>query len=275
MRGLVLAATALVGCSQVGGHDDGDRAADAAAGGDGDAAAGSNDAAAADALGSVAHPADHCADLDESGVYWVRHPDQAIALEVYCEAELGGGGWALLYNSVLDEDGGATTAFWQFDYADRMAKMGTPSPQLNYYRGDLYLAGNEYMDVITDLADTTVVAARVDTTGFDGDTMAFTGATLVAGNASVFGQQFGGGWSSHDHDADPYVDSCSVLYSSVAQHYETCWAYNLGSDADDPKLDGGVGPHVNNNNLTEMGLALQPSGGSYSRVKRIGRFTRW
>ena len=105
--------------------------------------------------------------------------------------------------------------------------------------------------------------------------MAFEGPTLVAGNEGIFTQHFNGGWSSHDHDDDPYVENCSTLYNSIAQHYNGCWSYNLGSDADDPKLDAGVGPHVNNGTLTALGLAVQPWGGAYSRVQRIARFTRW
>jgi len=66
-----------------------------------------------------------------------------------------------------------------------------------------------------------------------------------------------------------------VIYGNIAQHYGTCWYYNLGGDADSPFDDGGVGPHVNNSILTPLGLALQPGGGQYSQVHRIARYTRW
>jgi hypothetical protein len=65
------------------------------------------------------------------------------------------------------------------------------------------------------------------------------------------------------------------VYGHVAQHYAACWIYNLGADADADRLDGGVGPHVHNMLLTQLGLAAQPAVGNYSQVSRIARFARW
>jgi hypothetical protein len=230
-------------------------------------------------LGTQAMPAADCAALRDdgapSGVGWVQHPDGVSpAFPVYCEQEIDGGGWAMLYNSVLREDG-TTTAFWQFDYASRLGRMGTAAPDENYYHGALYLIGTEYIDVMTDLAGTTVIAARVSASGFDQASMAFIAPTQTEGNGAVFDSQFAAGWSAKNHDADTYTGNCATMFSDVAQHYSACWNYNLGSDADTPVLDGGVGPHVNNTVLGALGLVLQPDGGSYSRVSRIARFTRW
>jgi hypothetical protein len=232
-------------------------------------------------LGTEGMPAADCAEMRDdgaaSGIAWVRHPDGVSpAFPVYCEQEIAGGGWAMLYNSVLDEAGGTTTAFWQFDYAARLGRMGTPAPDQNYYQGSLYLVGTRYIDVFTDLAGTTMVAAEVTATGFDQASMAFIAPTLVSGSDAVFNAQFASGWSAKNRDGDVYTDgNCATLYSDVAQHYSSCWSYNLGSDADTPHLDGGVGPHVGNAILMALGLSYQMDGGSYSRVARIARFTRW
>jgi hypothetical protein len=231
-------------------------------------------------LGTRDMPAADCAELRDdgapSGVAWVRHPDGVSpAFPVYCEQEIDGGGWALLYNSVYRADG-TTTAFWQFDYASRLGRMGSAAPDENYYHGALYLIATDYIDVFTDVAGTTAIAARVSATGLDQASMALVAPALVEGNADVFNSQFAAGWSAKDHDGDSHPDgNCATLFSDVAQHYSACWNYNLGSDADTPVLDGGVGPHVNNSVLTALGLALQPEGGSYSRVLRIARFARW
>jgi hypothetical protein len=117
----------------------------------------------------------------------------------------------------------------------------------------------------------------VSATGFDQASMAFIAPSKVSGSDGVFVNQFASGWSSRDHDADTYVENCATRFGDVAQHYSACWSYNLGADADGepPFLDGGVGPHVNNGILAELGLAAQPDGGSYSRVGRIARFARW
>ena len=283
MRGLVVAAMLVAGCTSIGGGSGDDQGAPDDAAPDQpvlDGAPGADDDADPDALGSVKNPAESCAELRDSGAasgaYWVVHPDNpGAALKLYCEQDLGGGGWALLYNSVLTEDG-TTTGFFQIAYDDRFVTKGTADPAANYYDGALYAFGTEFMDVVTDLADTTVVAARVDVEGIDETTMAFVAPTLVAGNASVFGSHYGAGWASADHDGDTHVDvNCSSFYCTVAQHYSACWSYNLGCDANPASDDGGAGPHVNDGVLTAMGLALQPDSANYSRVKRVARFIRW
>ena len=241
------------------------------------------DAPAIDAsadLGTREYPARSCAELavagSPSGAYWVRHPvDANSTFQVYCEQQLNGGGWAMLENSVRRDDG-TTTAFWQFKYDDRLKQLGTLAAEQNYYDGGLYLIGTEYMDVIVDLQDTTIVAALVTATGFNPSTMQFVTPTRVGGNVDIFTRHFAGGWSAQDRDLDLLPNSnCSTVYANVAQHYDSCWTYSLGADADEPLLDGGVGPHVHNDVLTSLGLALQPEGGTYSQVKRIARFTRW
>lgn len=230
--------------------------------------------------GSKDNPARSCAELNlaklPSAVYWVRDPTgQSAPFQVYCEQGLDGGGWAMLENSVRRDDG-KTTAFWQFKYADRLKQIGTLAVDQNYYNGALYLIGKEYMDVFVDLQGKTAVAAVMTAAGFNPATMQFTMPTLTVGNAQVFNGQFASGWSAQDFDGDAAASAnCAGLYSNIAQHYNDCWAYSLGSDADMPALDGGVGPHVINVVLTALGLSLQTSGGTYSQVRRIARFTRW
>lgn len=267
------ALAAAAGCARFGaGSGDEDRPL-------GDAAAAPGPDAQA-ALGSPGNPAADCAELRDagspSGTAWVVHPDGlSPPIPVYCEQELNGGGWAMLYNSVQREDG-TTTAFWQLDYAARLGRTGTPTPDDNYYDGALYLIGTEYFDAFTDQAGATAIAAQVSASGFDQASMAFIAPTLVSGNQDVFNAHFAAGWSARDHDGDVYdPDNCAALFSQVAQHYSACWNYNLGSDADLPYLDGGVGPHVANSILAALGLGAQADGGSYSRVQRIARFVRW
>jgi hypothetical protein len=243
------------------------------------------DAAMADApvdapLGTKDNPARTCAELhvegQPSGAYWVRSPDAtAPPLEVYCEQQLNGGGWAMVANSVRHADG-TTTAFWQRKYADRLRRFGMPAADQNYYDGSLYLIGREYMDVFVDLQGMTKVVAIMTATGINPATMQFTAPALVSGNQSVYAAEFTSGWSATDFDGDTSTTSnCAVTYAGVSQHYAACWNYNFGADGDMPQLDGGVGPHVNNALLMSLGLALQPSGGNYSQVRRIARFTRW
>jgi hypothetical protein len=230
------------------------------------------------ALGTMENPARTCSELHAVGmpsaVYWVRIGDTGTPFEVYCEQQLNGGGWAMLVNSVRREDG-TTTAFWQFTYAARLNQIGTLAADQNYYNGSLYLIGTEYMDVFVDLQDKTAIAAVVTAEGFDPETMRFIVPRLTSGSGPVFSAQFASGWSAPDFDGDTHSVNCAVAYNNVAQHYSECWAYNLGSDADAPLLDGGVGPHVHNPVLTALGLTLQPDSGTYSQVKRISRFIRW
>lgn len=274
---LLVAAGCLSACAEFGAGSGGGGEADAAGLAPVDDGGGGPDARL---LGTRELPAASCAELRDdgapSGVAWLRHPDGVSpAFPVYCDQEIDGGGWAMLYNSVLRADG-TTTAFWQFEYASRLGRMGTAAADENYYHGALYLIATEYIDVITDLAGTSAIAARVSATGFDQASMALVAPALVEGNADVFAAHFAAGWSAKNRDGDGYPDgNCASLFSDVAQHYSACWNYNLGSDADTPVLDGGVGPHVNNAVLSALGLGLQPDGGAYSRVSRIARFARW
>ena len=252
----------------------------------GDTSAASDALAIADApprLGTQANPAAGCGQLKAAGLpsaaYWVHTPSTSATFEVYCDQEIDpGAGWAVLENSVRRDDG-TTTPFWQFTYADRLGERGSLAPDQNYYNGALYLIGTEYMDVFVDLQDKTATAVRMTATGLDPETMTFTEPAFISGDNRVYSQQFAAGWAAQDYDNDRDVElNCATYYSNVAQHYGTCWYYSLGSDADidTPDFtDGGVGPHVLNDILTPLGLALQPEGGRYSQVKRIARFTRW
>jgi hypothetical protein len=238
-------------------------------------------------LGTELEPGASCSALRDalgpvSGVYWVRHPDAARPpFQAYCEQALEGGGWALLYNSVL-RPGGGTTEFWQILRDDRFTTKGELGIADNYYAGGNYFLGTSFLDTITDLAGTTAVAAVVDSEGINAETMKFVAPAMVAGHGSVFTAHFASGWSAPDYDGDTHVDpaisaNCAIHYSNVTQHYSACWSYNLGSDADVPYLDGGVGPHASNRVLTDLGLALQGAtgAGTYSQVNRISRYVRF
>jgi hypothetical protein len=171
---------------------------------------------------------------------------------------------------------GTTTAFWNISYADRFATIGAPSTGDNYYAGSMYRRGTSFLDVITDLDAKDAVAARVESQGIDPQTMAFIAPVLMSGSPGVFAAHFAAGWSSPDFDGDSYgPTNCATLYSNVTQHYSHCWVYNLGSDADSPFLDDGVGPHVSRSILVELGLRPTADGGNYSRVQRITRYVRW
>jgi Fibrinogen beta and gamma chains, C-terminal globular domain len=229
------------------------------------------------ALGTMANPAASCLVLltaigPTSGVYWVTAPGMP-PFEVYCDQQTNGGGWAMLFNSVRTN--GQTTAFWQIPFAARLDRKGTRAPSENFYDGALYRIGTSYMDVLVDVQGTLAVAAVMSASGIDTATMRFIQPALVVGNSSVFTNQFASGWGAPDFDGDTFNGSCSTTFSNVTQHYSSCWSYNLGSDADDPVLDGGVGPHANNAVLTDLGLAAQPNGGAYSQLSRIARFVRW
>lgn len=237
--------------------------------------------------GAINNPAASCSALKAagapSGVYYVTNPASADpsktgqAVQVYCEQDALGGGWAMVYNSVL---GINTMDFWFIGYLQRLNRKGTPDINSNFYDGALYQAANaEYLDLITDLHDFTVVALHASSTGINPATMRFTLPQMLspsnAGTLSVFQQQFAAGWSSVDFDGDDVGSSnCATDYNGVAQHYANCWNYSLGSDASSGDLaDGRVGPHAYSTTLTQLGLFND--GSLYSRVKRITRFVRW
>ncbi|MFN3198303.1 MAG: fibrinogen-like YCDxxxxGGGW domain-containing protein [Bradymonadia bacterium] len=208
------------------------------------------------------------------GVYTID-PDGAggnAAFDVYCDMTTDGGGWAMLYNSVGDP-GGQTTAFWQFPYAERLNVKGTPNLSSNFYAGSLYIYGTEYRETFTDIAGTTAEAYRATATGFNTTNMRFTNPTLLTGTDNGYACQFASGWSSTNYDGDTNGGNCASSYSSVTQHYCSCWTYNLGSDADADRFDGGWGPHIFGSRLDPLGLVSD--GTRYSRLGAVTRWVRW
>jgi hypothetical protein len=185
--------------------------------------------------------------------------------------EMNGGGWTLVYNSIL---GVNTTDFWNISYWERFDRRGRPNLESLFYDGSLYRYGTAYMDVIEDLRGKSVVAMAATTTGIDIYSMKFNSPQYVSGLGAIYSLQFASGWASPDFDGDTYAGfSCGTYYGNVTQHYGACWAYNLGADADAPYEDGRVGPHLNSSAASSMGLSTDGSG--YTRVRRISRFVKW
>ncbi len=161
----------------------------------------------------------------------------------------------------------------------------------NFYLGALYLYGNEYLDEVVDIDNKAVVVLRAKVSGFDPITMRFQGATRADNHRSeddpsngalqsVFNAQLNSGWSSSDYDGDPLPSddpanggNCAEHYAGVTQHYDACWVYNLGADADLPLEDEGWGPHMQA--ATAQSLTLTTDGSGYTRVNRIARWVRW
>jgi hypothetical protein len=212
-----------------------------------------------------------------SGVYYLK-PDSTQALTTYCDMDTQGGGWALVFNSVL---GTNTTDFWNISYAERFGRQGRPSLDSNFYDGSLYryrkteyVTTVQYMDVIEDLRGKTVILFTAQTDGFNETTMRFQNPVQINGNASVYLSQFASGWSARDYDGDTHPSSnCSNTFVKVAQHYSECFYYSLGAGAVDPYEDGRVGPHINSTLAAQLQLATD--GTPYTRVRRISRFVRW
>jgi hypothetical protein len=212
--------------------------------------------------------------LTRSGLVWITLGGNTY--QTYCDQETNGGGWALVFNSVL---GVNTLEFWQIPYAQRLQRFGRPSLDSNYYDGAIYsaAASMEHMDVIEDWRGDAVAAFVATSAGFDSATMTFVAPSLVSGNGTIYACQFAAGWSSSDFDGDTNGSgNCATAYSNVTQHYCQCWNYNLGSDADASGgsiADGSTGPHVATGTLGVLGLA--GDGSQYSRVRRISRFAKW
>jgi len=193
---------------------------------------------------------------------------------MYCDQEINGGGWALVYNSVL---GAATLDFWNIPYAQRLGERGRLSLDSNYYNGSLYQTGSAtYMDVIEDLQGKTTIGFVARAASINNVNMKFDNPVLVSGNLSLFYNQFAGGWSAPDYDGDGYFENCATYANKVTQHYAGCWHYNLGSDADISGGDGTdqrLGPHLSNSLVASLGIA--GDGSPYSRVRAIRRYVRW
>ena len=222
---------------------------------------------------SSSKPAASCSDalaagIDRSGLVWIDLG--GAPTELYCDQSTNGGGWALLYNSTL---GTNSTEFWAILYADRFSRRGRASLDSNFYDGSLYLYGTSYMEVFEDLDGKSAVAYVATADSIDTDTMRFNNPALSSGLADSYSCQFAAGWSAPDYDGDDGSGNCAADYSAVTQHYCACWGYNLGSDADAPYYDAGVGPHVHLTHLDDLGL--RNDGSAYSRVRRISRFVKW
>jgi hypothetical protein len=219
----------------------------------------------------------YSAGVHRSGVYYLK-PDGTQAITAYCEMETQGGGWALVYNSVL---GTNTTDFWNIAYAERLGRRGRPSLDSNFYDGSLYLyrkteyvSAVQYMDIIEDLRGKTVVVFMAQVDGFNTSTMRFQNPQLLSGNEPIYASQFASGWAAPNYDGDDSAASqCSTTYANVTQHYAACFKYSLGGDTRPEVEDGKVGPHLEAARAEELQLA---SDGTYhTRVRRISRFVRW
>lgn len=212
-----------------------------------------------------------------SGLAYVRVAASADANRsdtpqlVYCEQVAHGGGWALVYNSVLGTD---SRFFWNIPYAQRLARRGHASIDANFYDGGLYqMANAEYLDVVEDLQGQEFTLFVATASGINNSTMRFAEPSLIEGVSSLYNNHFAEGWSAPDFDGDTSEANCAEMYSQVTQHYGSCWSYNLGSDAsnDAGNEDANVGPHLRG--TTVEGIATD--GTTYTRVRRISRFVRW
>ena len=185
--------------------------------------------------------------------------------------ETNGGGWTLVYNSVL---GVNTTEFWNIAHWERFSRRGQPRIESLFYEGSLYPHGRSYMDVIEDLRGKSVVVLVAEASGIDPYSMRFISPRFISGHPGIYSNHFSAGWASSDFDGDMYPnENCATAYGNITQHYDHCWYYNLGADADAPIYDGGAGPHLYSGTATSVGL--YSDGSAYTRVRRISRFVKW
>ena len=210
-----------------------------------------------------------------SGQYWIDPTGGSPwdAFLGYCDQQTNGGGWLMLFNSVGDP-GGQTLAFWQMAYAERFRLKGTAEPLRNFYYGELYKYGTEYMDTAVDLGGNVAMLFHASATGINATTMKMQSPALIAGGGP-YSSQFASGWASQDADFDVHSSNCSTSYSNVMQHYSACWSYNIGSDAEAPAADGGWGPHMHIGNASFFPGGGVLDGTDYSRMNRITRWVRW
>ncbi|MFC1643386.1 fibrinogen-like YCDxxxxGGGW domain-containing protein, partial [Myxococcota bacterium] len=162
------------------------------------------------------------AGMTASGTYWVKNPSSARPenvgkpVLVYCDQTREGGGWALLYNSVLAPN---TLDFWNIPYAERTDRRGQPSLDANFYDGSLYQTGPAtYLDTIEDLAGTEKVAFVATSGGINNVTMRLGNPTKLSGDDPIYNSQFAAGWSSSDYDGDTHDSNCATQYHNVTQH---------------------------------------------------------
>jgi hypothetical protein len=204
-----------------------------------------------------------------SGTYWIR-PAGSTPRTAYCDMETNGGGWTLVYNSVL---GVNTAEFWNISHWDRFGRRGSPRIESLFYEGNLYSHGKTYMDVVEDLRGKSIIVLIAEAGGIDPYSMRFISPRYISGHPGIYSAQFASGWSAPDFDSDLWEQNCATYYGNVTQHYGSCWHYNLGVDADIPIYDGGVGPHMHSATATSVGA--YSDGSVYTRVRRISRFVKW
>jgi|GEM_PF-2943201 len=205
-----------------------------------------------------------------SGTYWIR-PSGGYPRTAYCDMETNGGGWTLVYNSVL---GINTTEFWNIAHWERFSRRGQPRIESLFYEGSLYPHGRSYMDVIEDLRGKSVVVLVAEASGIDPYSMRFISPRFISGHPGTYSNHFSAGWASPDFDGDLWSEqNCAIYHGNVTQHYHSCWYYNLGMGGDVPAYDGGVGPHLHSGTAASVGLVSD--GSDYTRVRRISRFVKW
>jgi hypothetical protein len=243
--------------------------------------------AALDVLGlSPTTPAASCADARASGLgvdgpVWIQRAGDPEPVQRHCMHSLADGDWLLLHSSVAAP---MTKFFWRIPFAERLARLGRPSPDTNAYDGDLYTWTNpaprtpnrplEILDVAEDLRGRRVVLVRADADGFDPATMSFTNPSLLQGDTLVYDAHVSGGWSSFDQDADPNAAlNCADDFSSTQHYGSICLIYSLGHDSDDPAATSG--PHIERSAALRLGLFADADASAHVPLRRLARYVRY